>query len=426
MSSQHPAPAPTDAIPQLRGGARPDRVTWTIAGATFVASLSVLFWIPFLPLYVRELGATSDANALFWVAIANFGLGIGRLVGGPLWGILADRFGRKLMLVRALFFASLTMLIAGLAQTPWHVSIAFVSQGLLSGFIPAAVALTSVSVHDSRMSRSLSLVTGAQYLGNTVGPAVGAYVAISFGYRGAIFVGALLPIVAALLVQLFVPKDRVALRARGEARGIAPSGPPLWRTLQPQFYIAIFVYFVLFALDQLIRLVTPIALQGIEGRRDVAGVVGLAFTCAGIAAVAGVLLIGQRYVVPGRLRATLILGTLLSAVMYVLLAAADRTAMYIAAFAIIALLQATMVPASNALIAANVPRERRGTGFGIAGSAQAIAFLCGPMAAVGFVAVSINLGFVALGGVLVVLSALLFFTLREPRVDRSSAASSTY
>ncbi len=398
-----------------------DRVTWAIATATFIASLSVLFWVPFLPLYVRELGANSDAEALFWVAIANFGLGIGRLVGGPLWGILADRMGRKLMFVRALVFASLTMLIAGLAQTPWHLSIAFVSQGALSGFIPAAIALTSVSIPDSRMSRGLSLVTGAQYLGNTVGPAVGAFVAISFGYRGAIFAGSLLPIVAALLVLLLVPKDQVQPRSRGPSVSTV-GAPPLWRVLPRQFYIAIFVYFVLFALDQLVRLVTPIALQGLEGRRDVAGVVGLAFTSAGVAAVAGVLLIGQRYVVAGRLRATLILGTLLSAAMYVLLGSATGATVYIAAFSVITLLQATMVPATNALIAANIPRERRGTGFGIAGSAQAVAFLCGPMAAVGFVAVSVPLGFVLLGGLLAALSALLFVTLREPRIESADAA----
>jgi DHA1 family multidrug resistance protein-like MFS transporter len=418
-------PPPVSAEDQTRASLGPDaggldRVTWAIAGSTCIASLSVLFWVPFLPLYAQELGASSNADALFWVAVANVGLGLGRLVSGPLWGVLADRFGRKLMLIRALCFASLTMLIAGLAQEPWQLAIAFVSQGLFSGFIPAAVALTSVSVSDARMSRSLSLVTGAQHLGNTIGPSVGALVAVSFGYRGAIFAGASLPLVAALLVFLLVPADRVERRVEGQSpstgsvRAGRDGGRAFWRTLQRQFYLVIFVYFALFALDQLIRLSTPVALQEIEGREDVAGLVGIAFTVAGVAAVAGVVLIGQRYVVAGRLRATLIIGAALSGALYVALAAADRTPMFIAVFAAIALLQATMVPASNALIAANVPRERRGTGFGIAGSAQALAFLVGPMAAAGFAAVSIDLGFVVLGGLLMALAGVLFFALREP------------
>ncbi len=395
---------------------RPDRTIWTIASGTFIAMLSVLFWMPFLPLYAQELGATSSANALFWVALANFGLGIGRLISGPLWGVLADRFGRKLMLVRALCFASLTMLIAGFAQVPWHLVVAFTAQGLLSGFIPAAIALTSVSVPDSRMSRSLSLVTGAQHLGNTIGPSVGALVAISFGYRGAIFAGSLLPLVAAALIFLLVPADHVAPRASTEERAEARGGPPLWRTLTRQFYMAISIYFLLMALDQLVRLATPIALQGIVGRDGVAGATGLAFTCAGIAAVAGVVLIGQRYVVAGRLRITLILGAVLSSGAYLGLAAADEMLIYVAAFSVAALLQATMVPASNALIAANVPRERRGTGFGIAGSAQAISFLCGPMAAAAFAATSLSLGFVVLAGVLLGFAGLVVVGLREPVV----------
>src|SRR5688572_21902231 len=91
VRSQPAAAAPQ---PPLVAGPPPqeglDRVTLAIASSTFIASLSVLFWVPFLPLYAQELGATSNADALFWVAIANFGLGIGRLVSGPLWGVLAD------------------------------------------------------------------------------------------------------------------------------------------------------------------------------------------------------------------------------------------------------------------------------------------------------------------------------------------------
>lgn len=399
---------PTDAREGL------GHATWAIAAGTCIASFAVLFWIPFVPLYIRELGAASNADALVWVALANAGLGVGRLISGPLWGILADRFGRKLMFVRALCFASLTMFIGGFAQAPWHIVVSFVAQGLFSGFVPAAIALTSVSVPDTRMSRSLSAVTGAQHVGNMVGPSVGALLAVSFGYRGAIFAGAVLPMIAAVVVLILVPADHIdrpgAVRAKSAA-----GGPPLWRTLKPQFYLAVFVFFLLFALDQLVRLSAPGALQEILGRDNVAGTTGLAFTSAGVAAVTGVVLIGQRFVIPGRLRLTLLLGTATSAALYAVLALAHSSSVFIFTFAGLAFAQATMVPAANALIAANVPRERRGTGFGIASSAQALSFLIGPTAAAAFAATSLRLGFVALAGVLLALCALLFATLREPR-----------
>lgn len=218
------------------------RTTWAIASGTCIASFAVLFSIPFVPLYLRELGATSNADALVWVAFANAGLGIGRLISGPVWGVLADRFGRKLMFARALCFASLTMLIGGFAPAPWHIVVSFTAQGLFSGFVPAAVALTSVSVPEDRMSRSLSAVTGAQHVGNMLGPTVGALLAVSFGYRGALFAGAMLPFVAALVVLVYVPADHIepakAKRAESDV-----GGRPLWRTLQPQFYLAIFIFF---------------------------------------------------------------------------------------------------------------------------------------------------------------------------------------
>lgn len=156
------------------------------------------------------------------------------------------------------------------------------------------------------------------------------------------------------------------------------------------------------------------------GRDDVAGATGVAFTSAGVAAVVGVVLVGQRYVGPGRLRLTLLIGTGTSAGLYLILAAADSTVMFIGTFAGLAFVQATMVPAANALIAANVPRDRRGTGFGIASSAQALSFLCGPTAAAAFAATSLRLGFVVLAGVLLALCAMLFTTLREPRSQEAS------
>ena len=89
---------------------------------------------------------------------------------------------------------------------------------------------------------------------------------------------------------------------------------------------------------------------------------------------------------------------------------------FTAAFAGIALLQAAMVPATNTLIAANAPRERRGTAFGLASGVQALAFMVGPMAAAGFAAISLTLGFAVLGVLFVLLGIMIAVAVREPRI----------
>jgi len=380
------------------------------------------FWVPFLPLYVQELGAESPADALFWVAVAATGQGFARLAAGPVWGILSDRFGRKIMFLRALTFASVTTLIAAIATEPWHIAIAFMCQGVFSGFIPAAVALTSVTVPDSRLNSSLSTVTGAQYLGNTLGPAIGGALAVAIGYRGAIVGAAAMPALAAVIALVTVPRDRVGAsdadgragsRESGDSGSAAGGTPSIRSLLTSQFVLVLFVYFVVFSLTQLLRLATPVALEDIAGADRAAAASGVAFTVAGLTSVAGVIA-AQRLIGPGLLQRTVALGCAVAGAAHFVLPAADGVTAFVAAFALIAMLQAAMVPATNTLIAANAPRERRGTAFGLASGVQALAFMVGPMAAAGFAAVSLDLGFIVLGVLFIALAGLVVLALREP------------
>jgi DHA1 family multidrug resistance protein-like MFS transporter len=275
-------------------------------------------------------------------------------------------------------------------------SIALAFQGLFSGFIPAAVALTSVTVPESRLNSSLSIVTGTQYIGTTAGPAVGAALATVFGFRGAILCAAFLPSLAATLVLLLAPSDPSDQPARG--KGL----PALKEPLEPfkpgrQLVLVIFFYFIIFSMTQLIRLATPIALKDIHPEH-VNGITGLAFTLAGLASAVSVLFIAPRFFRPGNQRAALVGACLVCGASYLLLARAATVPAYVGFFVLISLLQAAMIPPTNSLIAGNVPRSRRGTAFGWAGSAQALAFVAGPMGAALFAAVSLDFGFVVLCG----------------------------
>lgn len=79
------------------------RAVRLIAAATGVTTTAVTLWFPFLPLFMLQVGAVDEADAIFWVAIAQATQGVARLISGPLWGMAADRFGRKQMFMRTLF-----------------------------------------------------------------------------------------------------------------------------------------------------------------------------------------------------------------------------------------------------------------------------------------------------------------------------------
>jgi len=390
------------------------RTVLAIATATGSASLLVNVWYPFLPLFLLQVGAKDEPAAVFWVAVGMTAQGVARLLGGPLWGLLSDRVGRKKMFVRALYSAALTAVVLSMINSPWQVAIALALQGLLSGFIPAAIALTSVSVPDAKVKDALSMVSGTQYLGSAIGPAVGAAMAIAFGYRGAIFSSGVLVATVATVVIFLVPADTIRRRTRDQT-GAAIALEPFKPTLQ--FALAILLYFSLFALGAFRSIVTPFALKAIAGP-EVTAVTGVTFALGGIASAIGVWVLSMRFFSKRRLRDTLVMTNVLAAFAHLLLALSNSVWLYVLAFTVASFLNASMMPATNALIAFNVSRERRGTAFGVASAAQAMAFMAGPMWAAIFAAISLKAGFVTVSILLVCLAALVGFAVREPAMDK--------
>ena len=402
--------------------ARPDeRAVPLIAAGVGVSTFSMSFWVPFVPLYLRQLGAESDAVALGWASLAFIGLGLGRLIAAPIWGVLADRFGRKSMFVRALIFASFSTIIAATATEPWQVVAAFSAQGLLSGFVPAATALTSVTVPESKLGSALGTVNGAQYLGTTIGPLFGAAFAAVFGLRGSLVAAGLLPFAMALVVAALVPTDDVtATRAAVRSRTPTAGGARFARLrayaelATVSVRIGLLLTFLAFAANQAQRLQVTIVIADLAGPSAEATAVGLAFTAGGLASVIGVVFAGRRLTRPGVLVRGLAVLCLVAAVACLLLAASTAVAMVVASFALVSLAQAAFLPGTNTLIAASAPRERRGSVFGMAATAQALAFMIGPLAATAFAAVSLQLGFVVIAILYLLTAGLIRWKLVEP------------
>ena len=413
MSSPSLTPEPARGASSL---ASPTRVRsgrgleLAIATGTGLASLSFSIWWPFMPLYVLELGATSDANAIFWVAIATTAQGISRLATGPIWGVLSDRLGRKLIYLRSLFMASVTGVVMAFVTEPWQSALALMIQGVFSGFGPAGVALMSVSVPDHRLGPALSTITGAQYLSDTLGPAIGAVLALFLGFQATILVASLLPTISGLAVLFTVPRDEVVRRTKedGSAEALEPFR---WTG---QFTLAVFLLFIVYATAQLIRVAAPVSLKEITGSDDVEGLTGIAFTVSGIGSVIAIVIGAQRFFQPGRVRLAMALTFVVSAAAYLLVAGANIVAVFMIGFVVVTMLQSAMIPAVNTLIANNVARARRGTGFGIASSAQALSFAAGPLGAAGFAAVSLSGGFAAMGVFMLAMAVFVLAVLREP------------
>lgn len=370
------------------------------------ATLSDFLWYPFLPLLALELAQGDTASALYWVSASWIIMGLLRFVAGPFWGYVADRVGRKPMLVRSQVSAVMAPALTTWIDAPWQLCIVMGVVGLFSANQLAAVSLTSVVVPQRRLAGSLALVSGAQYIGMTAGPAVGAVFIATGGYAFGAAIAAWLCAAAALSTLFLVPADIV--RRQGE------KPPPLERLRPtPQLWLVLVVQMVLFAVTYLFAIVSPVVLKGLAPE-NASSLTGIAFACSGLGSAAGIFLLSGRASRPGRTVRALAACSAGGAASVFLIAAGASVVAYIVGFTLVSLLTAAMMPAVNALTARNVPVSRRGTVFGLVSSAQAAAFVIGPLAATVFAATSYGVGFAGVGVALLVLALLIARGMREP------------
>jgi DHA1 family multidrug resistance protein-like MFS transporter len=169
-----------------------------------------------MPLYIRELGVTDPGRIAMWSGLIAAATPAISGVLGPLFGRLADRFGRKLMLIRSLVGFVVIVAVMGLVTSVEQLFLARLIQGLFAGFTPMAMALASVSAPRDKVPVAISIVQSAQLLSVAVGPAAGGYVASHHGIRAAFFVTAGMCAVA--LVALIFLFQEVSASGKPAAR----------------------------------------------------------------------------------------------------------------------------------------------------------------------------------------------------------------
>ncbi len=165
---------------------------------------------PVLPIYFKELGVVGAETIAIWSGAT---VGITFLVVAlvtPLWGKLADRKGRKLILLRASLGMAITSILAGLATSPVELLAARALQGLVSGFYSGAIALVGSQVPKEHVGASLGKLSAASMAGALLGPLIGGYLADNFGIRPMFFMVATFLFLAFLLILFFVHEEKSA------------------------------------------------------------------------------------------------------------------------------------------------------------------------------------------------------------------------
>ena len=245
-----------------------------------MAFVGFQFFSPFLPLYVHELGVTDPRSIALWSGVlAAVTPAVSGLLG-PLVGRLADRFGRKLMLIRSLGGFVVIIAAMGLVTSVQQFLAARVIQGFFAGFTPMAMALASVSAPADRVPMVIAMLQSAQLLSNAVGPAAGGYVASHFGIRYAFFVTA--GMCALALVALIVLFREIA-PGRAAARQ-APRFRMRDVIHHRNFPVVVALLLIAQFLDRGLALLIPLHIAQLPGMTAIAAVSGTIISVAAVAA----------------------------------------------------------------------------------------------------------------------------------------------
>ena len=202
-----------------RGGMRN---VWIITASMTVLAICYTMIIPFLPIYLLELGVPKDDVAL-WSGLV---FGITFFIAGimaPIWGKIADNKGKKRMALRAGFAIAFSYVLIGMVNNEYELLLGRAFVGFANGFYPAAMTMVSLSVDEKQVGRALGIFQTGLILGNVVGPFLGGAIESVVGMRPVFYVSGIAVLIATLAVLFFVKEPK--LQSAGDA-GKAQSAQP--------------------------------------------------------------------------------------------------------------------------------------------------------------------------------------------------------
>ncbi len=382
---------------------------WKVTLATMLAvqslmSLSFTFLTPIMPLYLPELGVETDFHLYLWAGALGSTSSFVAAFASPLWGRMADRYGRKLMVLRSAFAISLCTVLMGVVVDVWQLLGARMLMGVFAGFSAASVVLIASQVPAGKLASSLGLMSTAQLVGSLMGPVLGGVLAdVTGSYRIPFFVAASLSMTAFVLAWWLVPESFSAPKAGAKQRSILAS----MRLMLSNGAMAALVLVLLltqFAVQSVQPVVTLYVQDMVGDRADLATLAGVAMSVTGLAGIFAVPLLSRAADRLGEKRVVMI-ALAGAALMTAPQAFTHSYLVFLAERFGLGLFIGSIVPITNALIGRLTAPEERGFTYGMTSSAYFLGNSLGPISG-GTVA-----AFVGLPWVFVLTTALLLLGL---------------
>lgn len=341
--------------------------------------------MPFVPYYLEEMAEMTTAQLNFYTGLSSTLPAAAQAVASPFWGSLSDRYGRKIMLARAMICAVIVLVLMGLANTVIVFLVLRVLQGVFTGTIPSAMALVSAHTPEDKMSYALGFMTSSNFLGYAIGPVVGSVVCEWLGYEACFYFGAAVIAAGTVLVLVIVKEDSstygaALIEARRAAKlanaGSGEKSKGLWTA---NFIITLIALLIIRIGRSIFSPFTALFVRdmigGMDGAARYTGFVNMATCVATAVSSVTITRLGDRY---DKFK----LATVLSAVTLLiaaLLPFANTIWVFIGVYALYYFVIGAIEPVLTSGLSEEADPGQRGALFGITGSVNSIGMMISPM-----------------------------------------------
>ncbi len=376
----------------------------------FLAMIGMSAIVPFLPLFVRDLGITNIDETSKWSGLVFAGPFFVSFFLSPVWGNLGDKYGRKLMTIRAIFGLGLAQLLIGFSQDINQLFIGRLLQGALSGFLPAAMALIASNTPEDKTGYALGILQSSTAAGTVLGPLFGGIISDLLSFRAVFFAVAGLLFLVGIAIIIFVKEEN--FEKRKENLSMIEN----WKyVVFNKIFLIPSILIMLTALG--ISFVRPIFVLYIEtleiNKNFLPTITGALYSIVGIFSIFSAYWWGKKVETFG-LSKSIMMAALLTGLMYIMHFVISNPYYLIPVRTILGFGYGALLPLLFTAISKNVSRDRRGGVMGVGSSFQIIGNLVGPLfggyagAVIGF-----SFSFLVTGFIFFVIALLGFYYLKD-------------
>lgn len=347
----------------------------------FFSIMGFSFALPFVPFFLQQdLGVTRHGELQMWVALFSAATAFTMGIAAPLWGLLADRFGKRIMLIRANVAGAVVMSLMGGVHSPVTLILLRMMQGALTGTMTAAQAFLAGEIPREHRGLAIGGLSAAVFSGSMGGAFIGGFVAQVLGYRMAFYGSGILLLIAGLLVLLGTKETAQFRRAvaSGSAAGQTPTNVK-WRDLPRTLWGVLAAISAIAFVRQFDMAFLPLLVQQIHGSLERVSLwSGGLNACGSVAGLLAGLTTGWltdrlsplRLVVLAALAAAFFSGwQMVVGSFWVLFPVRFGTVFFGGA----------LEPALNSWLAKHVPESRQGVVFGLASTTRSIGWALAPL-----------------------------------------------